>query len=157
MSFDRSRWSDGFSRSDFPPRISLPATKKRPEGLTPTSSPFSFLPMAKYEITEFDSVEAVPCPCGTSKRAFMGPDNETASMHVTTISEDSRTHYHKTMTEFYYVLEGEGVIELDGETFPLKPNMAIMIKPGCRHRAVGNLKIINVPVPKFDPDDEWFD
>jgi hypothetical protein len=32
-----------------------------------------------------------------------------------------------------------------------------MIEPGCRHRAVGNLKIINVPVPKFDPEDEWFD
>lgn len=113
--------------------------------------------MANYEITQFDSVESVPCPCGTSKRAFMGPDNAVASMHVTTIEADSRTHYHKKMTEFYFVLEGEGAIELDGESFPLKPMTAVMIKPGCRHRAVGHLKIINVPVPKFDPEDEWFD
>jgi mannose-6-phosphate isomerase-like protein (cupin superfamily) len=113
--------------------------------------------MPNYEFTEFDSVEAVPCPCGSSKRAFMGGDNNVASMHITTISEDSRTHYHRKMTEFYFVLEGEGTIELDGESFPLKPRTAVMIKPGCRHRAVGKLKIINVPVPKFDPDDEWFD
>ena len=62
------------------------------------------------------------------------------------------------MTEIYYVLEGEGEIELDDEVCPLSPGMAILIKPGCRHRAVGEgLKILNVPVPKFNPDDEWFD
>jgi mannose-6-phosphate isomerase-like protein (cupin superfamily) len=87
----------------------------------------------------------------------MGPDNEVASLHITDISEDSRTHYHKKMTEIYFVLEGEGTIELDGESFPLKPMTAVLIKPGCRHRAVGNLRIVNVPVPKFDPEDEWFD
>ncbi len=112
---------------------------------------------AKYEIAEFDSIEGTPCPCGSSKRALMEFEGAPASMHVTTISEDSRTHYHKRMTEIYYVLEGKGSIELDGENFALKPGMAVMIKPGCRHRAVGNLKIINVPVPRFDPADEFFD
>ena len=34
---------------------------------------------------------------------------------------------------------------------------SVLIKPGCRHRAVGDLKIVNVPVPAFDPEDEWFD
>jgi len=34
---------------------------------------------------------------------------------------------------------------------------AIMIKPGCRHRAIGKMKIINIPIPAFDPEDEWFD
>jgi len=33
----------------------------------------------------------------------------------------------------------------------------IFIKPGCRHRAVGKIKIINVCIPPFDPQDEWFD
>jgi len=26
-----------------------------------------------------------------------------------------------------------------------------------RHRAVGKMKIVNIPIPAFDPDDEWFD
>jgi hypothetical protein len=34
---------------------------------------------------------------------------------------------------------------------------SVLIKPGCRHRALGNLKIINIPIPTFDPDDEYFD
>ncbi len=34
---------------------------------------------------------------------------------------------------------------------------ALLIRPGCRHRAVGKLKRVNVPVPAFDPDDEWCD
>ena len=34
---------------------------------------------------------------------------------------------------------------------------SILIKPGCCHRAVGTLRIINVAIPAFDPDDEWFD
>jgi len=50
-----------------------------------------------------------------------------------------------------------GEIELDGERFPVKPMTAIYIRPGCRHRAVGKLKIINIPVPAFDESDEWFD
>jgi hypothetical protein len=53
--------------------------------------------------------------------------------------------------------EGEGSIELDGEIFPVKPMTAIFIKPGCRHRAIGALKILNSPVPAFDIEDEWFD
>jgi len=26
-----------------------------------------------------------------------------------------------------------------------------------RHRAIGKMKIVNIPIPAFDPHDEWFD
>ena len=110
-----------------------------------------------FVIAELDTIEDSLCPCGTSKRAFMDEEDGVASLHVTTIKEDSKVHYHKKMTEIYYVLEGEGTMEVDGESHPLRPGVSVMIKPGCRHRAVGKLKIINVPIPKFDPEDEWFD
>ena len=110
-----------------------------------------------YAIAQLDEVDGVPCPCGTSRRAFGEVEEAVASMHLVEISQDSRVHYHKGMTEIYLVLEGEGEIELDGERFPVKPLTAIYLKPGCRHRAIGNLRIINVPVPPFDPEDEWFD
>jgi hypothetical protein len=32
-----------------------------------------------------------------------------------------------------------------------------MIKPLCRHRAVGRLRVLNIPIPAFDETDEWFD
>jgi mannose-6-phosphate isomerase-like protein (cupin superfamily) len=61
------------------------------------------------------------------------------------------------MTEIYLILEGEGFMELDGELIPVNPMTSIFIKPGCRHRAVGKMRIVNIPVPAFDPSDEWFD
>ncbi len=96
----------------------------------------------RFERVQLDELSPVPCP---------------ATLHLVDIQEDAKTHYHKRLTEIYLVLEGEGEIELDGERFPVKPMSAIMIKPGCRHRAIGKMKIINVPVPAFDPEDEWFD
>jgi len=78
-------------------------------------------------------------------------------MHLVDIKQDSRAHYHKKMTEIYLVLEGEGQMELDGKLFSVKPMSAIYIQPGCRHRAIGKLRIVNIPVPSFDESDEWFD
>ena len=111
-----------------------------------------------FQIARLAEIDPTPCPCGQARRAFMNDENEVASMHLVEIKHDSETHYHRRMTEIYYVLEGEGHVELDGECHPLTPGTAVLIKPGCRHRAVGqNLKILNVPVPKFDPADEWMD
>jgi mannose-6-phosphate isomerase-like protein (cupin superfamily) len=113
--------------------------------------------MPNYMIADLATIPAIKCPCGFARRAFATPDNQTATLHLVDIQEDSRTHYHKRMTEVYLVLEGEGQVELDGKLFPLKPMTAIFIKPGCRHRAIGKLKIVNIPIPAFDETDEWFD
>jgi len=113
--------------------------------------------MANYMIARFDEIDAVKCPCGFSKRAFLGRENTTATMHVVDIQVDSQVHYHKKLTEMYFVLEGAGEMELDGKRIPVTPFTAIFIKPGCRHRAVGKMKIVNVSIPPFDPEDEWFD
>ena len=110
-----------------------------------------------FLVAQLDEVDPVPCPCGQARRAFDVPENTTATIHLVDIAEDSRTHYHKKMTEIYLVLEGEGHMELDGQTFPIRPMTSVMIKPGCRHRAIGKLRIINIPIPAFDPEDEWFD
>src|SRR5882672_8898126 len=104
--------------------------------------------MPKFEITQLDDVPAVKCPCGFSRRAFATPDNPVATIHLVDIQTDAQTHYHKKLTEIYLILEveGEGFMELDGELFPVKPMTSILIKPGCRHRAVGKMKIVNIPV-----------
>ena len=110
-----------------------------------------------YQITHLEELPPLQCPCGTARRAFAGGQGNVASLHVVEIKKDSQTHYHKRMTEMYLVLEGTGEIELDGKRFPIKPMTAIYIPPGCRHRAIGQLKVINIPIPSFDPADEWFD
>jgi mannose-6-phosphate isomerase-like protein (cupin superfamily) len=113
--------------------------------------------MANYLIANLNDIDPVPCPCGFSRRAFRQPDNSTATVHLVDIAEDARSHYHKNLTEIYIILEGQGHLELDGELIPVKPMTAVMIQPGCRHRAVGKFRLINVAIPPFDPQDEWFD
>lgn len=113
--------------------------------------------MKNYYVAQLDEITPVQCPCGSSRRAFVRKDNPVATMHMVDIREDPQAHYHKKLTEIYLILEGRGHMELDGEKVPVKPLTAVFIKPGCRHRAVGKLRIINVPIPPFDPDDEWFD
>ncbi len=110
-----------------------------------------------FMIAQLDEVPPTRCPCGIARRAFATPDNAVATLHLVDIQEDAQVHYHRKMTEMYVVLEGTGFIELDGVRHPVKPMTSIFIKPGCRHRAIGKLKILNVPVPAFDPADEWFD
>jgi mannose-6-phosphate isomerase-like protein (cupin superfamily) len=111
----------------------------------------------RFEIEHVADIRPVACPCGQARRAFVDDPDRVASLHVVDISVDARVHYHKRMTEIYYILEGEGHIELDGERYAVRPGDAILIKPGCRHRAIGRLRVLNVPVPAFDPADEWFD
>ena len=115
----------------------------------------TFMSEPKIAIAQLDEISPVPCPCGQARRAFNEPWNSLATVHLTDISKDSRRHFHKGMTEIYIVLEGEGYLEADGVKYPLKPLTAVMIRPGCVHRAVGNLRIINVPMPPFDPADEF--
>jgi len=113
--------------------------------------------MPNYMLADLTAIDPTRCPCGWARRAFISPDNSTATLHLVDIETDSRVHYHKKMTEIYLILEGEGFMELDGERIPVKPMTAIFIKPFCRHRAVGKMKIINVPIPAFDETDEFED
>lgn len=111
----------------------------------------------RYEMVSFSSIEPTQCPCGLTRRAFADLPEQTASVHLLEIKEHSRIHYHERMTEIYVILEGEGYMELDGERLPVKPMDTIFIRPFCRHRATGRLKVINIPIPAFNPEDEHFD
>jgi mannose-6-phosphate isomerase-like protein (cupin superfamily) len=113
--------------------------------------------MANYILAQLDEIIPVKCPCGLSRRAFIKPDNPVTTMHIVDVTEDAQTHYHKKLTELYLILQGSGCIELDGESVSVKPLTAILIKPFCRHRLIGKMRIVNISVPAFDPKDEWLD
>ena len=112
-----------------------------------------------YEIVDFAEVEKTKCPCGTSSRGLMEVSDYPGSIHRVEISEDAKLHYHKELTETYFFLDckADAAMQLDDEIIPVKPGMLIMIRPGTRHKAIGNMTILNIVYPKFDPADEWFD
>ena len=48
-----------------------------------------------YMVAQLDEVPGTPCPCGVARRAFLVPENPVASLHMTDITEDAQTHYHR--------------------------------------------------------------
>lgn len=98
-------------------------------------------------------VEPVPCPCGQSTRIITRADGAAVGLHVTELS-GARKHYHEHTTEVYYVLEGEGQIELGEDVFDVRAGHAVYIPAGVPHRTIGVLKAIVVSAPAFDPNDE---
>lgn len=109
--------------------------------------------MKRYHHVELGDLPPIECCCGTTRRAFVDQEDAPASAHYLEVKDEPTSHYHLKTTEIYVVLEGEGHLELDGELVPVKPLSAVMIRTGCRHRAVGKLKILNIPVPKHDNAD----
>jgi len=113
--------------------------------------------MTNYQIEQMDQMSPITCPCGLTRRAFVDDPDQAATLHLLDVQADTQVHYHKNITEIYFILEGGGFMELDGERIPVQPYSAILIKPGCRHRAIGNLRVSLTAIPAFDPEDEWFD
>ncbi|MFN8187837.1 MAG: cupin domain-containing protein [Gaiellales bacterium] len=70
-------------------------------------------------------------------------------------------HYHGASEELYYVVEGSGVIEIDGERATLHPGDAVLIPPGAWHRIeVGRdqtLRFLCCCSPPYRDDDTYFE
>lgn len=112
----------------------------------------------RYEVVDFAQIESVDCPCGKARRAFAKVTDYPGTIHVTEISVDAKLHYHKQLTETYFILEcdDDARMQLDDDVISVRPEMCVMIRPGVRHRAIGKMKVLIVVYPKFDPADEWF-
>lgn len=109
-----------------------------------------------YIVRRLEEVPKERSICGFRQRLITKEDFEGANFTFLSVYEAER-HYHKKTTEFYYVLEGEGILELDGEKVELKPGTLVMIRPGTRHRAEGDVKVLIVGIPPFDPADSFHD
>ena len=60
----------------------------------------------------------------------------------------ARPHYHKRSTELYYVLEGDGVVLLDGEEHPVRKGSLVHIPPGVVHGARGRMRVLGDRSPE---------
>jgi len=60
-----------------------------------------------------------------------------AHIRIPPHSEDPY-HYHPTLTELYYILEGSCHIDLDGEKSKIKPGDCIHIPPLVKHKLIND-------------------
>ena len=113
-------------------------------------------PQKRYRVVDFDRIPGVPCPCGTARRALLDAPDFPGTIHRTEITTEAMLHYHRRLTETYYVLQCDphAKMQLDDDLVPVGPGTCIVIPPGVRHRGVGRMTVLIVVLPKFDPEDE---
>jgi mannose-6-phosphate isomerase-like protein (cupin superfamily) len=68
-------------------------------------------------------------------------------------------HYHKLTEEFYFLLEGEGSMEIDGETRDVGPGDAILIPSGAWHQIRGKTDLVFLCccAPPYLHEDTYFE
>ena len=101
-----------------------------------------------------DDVRPVMHSCGASYRLITRAHTERIGLHVVELS-DAQRHYHRRTAEVYYILEGQGSLELNGRSVPVGPGSAVYIPPGVVHRAVGKMKAVIATAPAYDEEDEY--
>ena len=73
--------------------------------------------------------------------------------------QSTERHYHKLCEEFYFLLEGTALMDIDGETREVGPGDAILIPAGARHQitARSKLRFLCSCSPFYDHADVYFD
>jgi mannose-6-phosphate isomerase-like protein (cupin superfamily) len=110
-----------------------------------------------YLVRRLQDSPTVPCPCGESTRPLTRVETPACNLHVTFI-KDSVKHYHKVCTEVYYILEGQGKMELNDDVVDVSPGVIVYIEPYTWHRLFSEdgVRTIVFGVPALNPEDEHF-
>lgn len=68
-------------------------------------------------------------------------------------------HYHKLSEEFYFLLEGRGQMEINGQMREVDPGDAILIPAGAWHtiKALSDLRFLCCCAPPYSHEDTYFE
>jgi mannose-6-phosphate isomerase-like protein (cupin superfamily) len=118
------------------------------------------------EIRARDRAEAFTTKDGSTIRELLGPvtapvANQSLAEATLEPGQETERHYHAASEEFYYVVEGQGEMEMDGERAAVGPGDAILIPPGARHQirceGSGRLRFLCCCAPPYTHEDTYFD
>jgi mannose-6-phosphate isomerase-like protein (cupin superfamily) len=74
------------------------------------------------------------------------------------VGRATQRHYHRVAEEFYFILEGVGALEIDGETRTVRPGDCALIPPGAWHQitAMESLRFLCCCAPPYAHEDTFF-
>lgn len=112
--------------------------------------------MKKNVVHENESNE-IPDICGKVLELLNQDNSSCKFMSIATILLDpgksSTPHFHKEMEEIYYIIDGEGFIEIDEQITAIKSGHAILLPIGSKHKITNTgknvMKFISVDSPPF--------
>jgi mannose-6-phosphate isomerase-like protein (cupin superfamily) len=116
------------------------------------------------EINNIDDQKPFTTADGSTIRSILDTTNsgvENQSLAEACLPPGAQTdrHYHKLSEEIYYILEGEGIMEIDNDTRPIKPGDGILIPPGAWHQITSGEKTLNFLcccAPAYSHGDTYF-
>ena len=85
--------------------------------------------------------------CGEIRCLIEESDGAAGEVHHVEI-QDAKLHYHELTDEFYYVIDGQGTMILDEAEIELHTGVVVYIRRGVKHKAVGNLKVLTICIPR---------
>ena len=96
--------------------------------------------------------------CSILDRTNAPVQNQSLAEATVLADNSTQRHYHKLAEEFYFILEGQGRMEIDGEVRAVQSGDAILIPPGARHQilAVTTLRFLCCCSPPYSHEDTYF-
>jgi mannose-6-phosphate isomerase-like protein (cupin superfamily) len=111
-------------------------------------------------LTSRDTVQPFETKDGSTIRELMHAANQSLAEATLTPGQATQRHYHAASEELYSVLEGDGLIEIDGEARELAPGDTVLIPPGARHQMIAGrsgARFLCCCAPPYFHDDTYFD
>jgi mannose-6-phosphate isomerase-like protein (cupin superfamily) len=90
--------------------------------------------------------------CGQIRCLVEAKDEAAAEVHHVQI-QDAKLHFHARTDEFYYIIAGQGRMILDDEEIELHEGVVVYVPRGVKHKAIGNLTVLTVCIPRGVLDD----
>jgi mannose-6-phosphate isomerase-like protein (cupin superfamily) len=90
--------------------------------------------------------------CGAIRCLVTEADRAAAEVHHVEI-QDAKLHYHQRTDEFYYIIAGQGTMILDDDQIELHEGVVVYVPRGVKHKAIGNLTVLTVCIPRGVLDD----
>lgn len=110
--------------------------------------------------TNRDAVRPFETKDGSTIRELMHATNQSLAEATLAPGQSTQRHYHAVSEELYSVLEGGGVIEIDGDELELGPGDTVLIPPHAWHRIVAGpqgTRFLCCCAPPYSHADTYFD
>ena len=113
------------------------------------------------ELKSIDAVEAFVTKDGSTIRELHHTAAQSLAEATLEVEQATERHYHRLTEEIYFVLKGQGKMEIDGETGYLRPGDSVLSPPGAWHQLENNgtseLRILCCCSPPYSHDDTFFE
>jgi mannose-6-phosphate isomerase-like protein (cupin superfamily) len=111
------------------------------------------------KVASLDAARAFTTADGSTIRELWHTEAQSLAEASLAGGQATTRHYHAASEEIYFVLEGRGRMELDGEVREVGPGDAVLIPPGAWHQITAGeeLRFLCCCAPPYADEDTFFE